>query len=266
METNQRTTLSESGEIPMTILNENCADGRVRTLKERLNGLGYDCGEGDFYDRRTTWAVRWFCRKNGLPDHGAVDETLWNAIFASDAVRGVMDSFQYYSMEDPLWADYPYDAANTPEVEVMSNSACGPTSMAMALSTALGRAILPPVLADWSNAHGFRDPDGIHGTDESFFPACAALYGMRTCQTPLTDAAGFIRAAADLDAGRILISNVVPGSPFTKYGHYNLIERFEDGRVKICDPVPKNMALPAYTVDQWLEGGWARYYIAVYHA
>ena len=247
----------------MEILHEGAVGVRVAELKKRLNALGYDCGEGDEFDRRTLWAVRWFCRQNGLTCADAVDEGLWRAIFDESAVRGVTDRFQYYSMRDPLWKDYPYDAANTPEIEVMSNSACGPTSMAMAVSTALRRAVLPPVLADWSNAHGFRDPDGIHGTDDSFFPACAELYGLSAELVEIADKASFDRAAAEIAAGHAIISNVVPGSPFTKCGHYNLIAGIEDGRVHICDPAPGNMNLPDYTVEEWLAGKWARHYIVV---
>ena len=75
----------------MEILHE-CAVGvRVAELKKRLNALGYDCGEGDEFDRRTLWAVRWFCRQNGLTCADAVDEGIWRAIFDESAVRGVTD-------------------------------------------------------------------------------------------------------------------------------------------------------------------------------
>lgn len=247
----------------MTILREKDFGAPVGALKARLNALGYDCGTGDRFDRRTSWAVRWFRRQNGWEDGDGVDGALWARIQSEDAVRGVTGAFQYYSMKDPLWADYPYDAANTPEIEVISNSGCGPTSMAMAVSTALNRAVLPPVLADWSNAHGFRDPDGIHGTDDSFFPVCAKLYGLTAELVPVEDEASFARAKAEIAAGNAIISNVVPGSPFTNCGHYNMISAIEDGRVRVCDPVPKNMDLPLYTVQQWLEGRWARHYIVI---
>lgn len=248
----------------MILLYEGCKNENVIALKARLNELGYDCGEGDVFDRKTAWAVRWFRRQNELAQNSdTIDDCLWARIHSEKAAPGVTTPFQYYSMKDPLWADYPYDAANTPEIELMSNSACGPTSMAMAVSTALRRAVLPPVLADWSNAHGFRDPDGINGTDDSFFPACAELYGLTARLMDVVDEHSFTRIAEERAAGNAVISNVVPGSPFTKCGHYNLISRIEDGRVHICDAVPKNMELPDYTVSEWLDGQWARCCIIV---
>lgn len=238
-------------------------DAGATLLKRRLNALQYDCGDGDIFDRRTVWAVRWFRRKNALPDGNYADDVFMQRLALPDAILGVTTAFQYYSMKDAMWADYPYDAANTPEIEVMSNSACGPTAMAMAVSSALHRAVLPPVLADWSNASGYRDPDGIHGTSDSFFPACAKLYGMNTEQVYVHNATAFERVQDALAAGCSVISNVVPGSPFTRYGHYNLISAVKDGRIHICDPVPENNALPVFTVDEWMKNQWCRYVILV---
>ena len=52
----------------------------------------------------------------------------------------------------------------------------------------------------------------------------------------------------------------MPGSPFTPNGHYNLIQRIENGRIHICDPNPKNASLPDYTIGEWLDGRWGRRY------
>ena len=185
----------------MEALREGAKGEAVAALKRRLNELGYDCGEGDEYDRRTAWAVRWFCRRNDLADSGEANAQVLARL--DSAAAGPADGYwQYYSMKDPLWAQYPYDAANTPEIERMEDSACGPTSMAIAVSTLLHRAVLPPVLADWSNAHGYRDPNGIDGTDDAFFPACAETYGLTAELVPLTDRGGAARRrGGDLQRG-----------------------------------------------------------------
>lgn len=244
----------------MEMWREGDAGARIGEMKARLDALGYDCGAGDAFDRQTAWAIRWFRRQNGLADGECADGGLLARLDSDGAVRGVPGEFAYYSMEDPLWADYPYDAANTPEIERMKDSACGPTSMAIAVSSLLRRAVLPPVLADWSNAHGFRDPDGIHGTSDAFFPACAERYGLFAERVEITGPESFARAEAELAAGHAIICNVVPGSPFTPNGHYNLIQRIENGRIHICDPNPKNASLPDYTIGEWLDGRWGRRY------
>ena len=245
----------------MAILRE--GDLGAAALKARLNALNYDCGDGDLFDRRTTWAVKWFQRQNGLPAEGVADEATLSRIDSDAAVPGVTEAEPFYSMKDEMWAKYPYKAANTATIERMEDSSCGPTSMAIAATALLRRAILPPVLADWSNAHGFRDPDGEGGTDDAFFPAIAAQYGLETELVPLDGAAAFDRVANELAQGSAVICNVVPGSPYTKYGHYNLIAALRDGRVRISDPNPVNAGLPDYAIGEWLENHWGRHCIFV---
>ncbi len=244
-------------------LYEGMMGDKVLELKARLTFLGYDCSEGNLYDRQTAWAVRWFCHKNDLPVSGELNDAVWARMTADNAVRGVGEDFPFYSMKDPLWAEYPYDAANTPEVETMSTSSCGPTSMAMAVSAATKRAVLPPVLADWSNQHGFRDPDGQDGTSDDFFPACAANFGLTATLVPLTDEASYAGIAGELSKGNAVIANVIKGSPFTRGGHYNLISKVEGDRIHICDPVPKNNELPPYTISEWAAGHFARHYLLI---
>ena len=245
----------------MAILRE--GDLGAAALKARLNDLNYDCGDGDSFDRRTTWAVKWFQRRNGLPAEGVADAATLSRIQSDAAIPGVTEDEPFYSMKDDMWAKYPYKAANTATVERMEDSSCGPTSMAIAATKLLRRAVLPPVLADWSNAHGFRDPDGVNGTDDAFFPAVAAQYGLETELVPLDGPAAFDRVADELAKGSAVICNVVPGSPYTKYGHYNLITAIRDGRVRISDPNLANAGLPDYTIDEWLENRWGRHCIFV---
>lgn len=248
----------------MEILREGLTGEQVCSLKERLNELGYDCGTGDEYDRKTAWAVRWFCHLSEIEETDAVDEALWTRIFAEDAKSGVVEEVPLYSQSAPIWKDYPYDAVNTPEIETMSTSGCGPTSMAMAISGALKKSVLPPVLADWANANGFRDPDGIDGTDESFFPACAELYGLFSEIVPVTGYESYERVKKEIAAGNTIISNVTPASPYTKCGHYNLISSIDDdGSIHIRDGSVKNMDLPPYTVTEWVEGKWCKLYLVV---
>lgn len=247
----------------MEILREGTSGAEVCALKKRLNALAYDCGEGDLYDRKTAWAVRWFRYLNEMGNDDTVDEAVWNRIFADDAKSGAVAEVPLYRQGAPIWKDYPYDAANTPEIETMCTSGCGPTSMAMAISGALKKSVLPPVLADWANANGFRDPDGINGTDESFFPACAELYGLFSEIVPVTGYESYERVKKEIAAGNTIISNVTPDSPYTKCGHYNLITKIEDGRIYIKDGSEKNGDLPPYTVEEWVEGKWCKLYLVV---
>ncbi len=247
----------------MDILREGMRGPQVAELKEKLNSLGYDCGSGDEFDARTGWAVCWFRHENGMEDSHEADDAFLARLASEDVVGGVSRPVQFYNMKDPIWRDYPYDAANTPEIETIATSGCGPTCMAMAVSTALRRAVLPPVLADWANASGFRDPDGINGTDESFFPACAEMFGLESEIITEMNEAAYARISDELRAGNAVITNVTPDSPYTKCGHYNIVSKIEGGRIFISDPNPKNRDLPAYAIGEWLEGNWCKLYMVV---
>lgn len=242
---------------------EGISSAEAREMKQRLYQLGYDVDDTEHFDMRTQWALRWFCQRNALQYDTCAMETLGKRLFSLDAKRGVDDGFPYYSMRDPLWADAPYDAALTPEIETISTSGCGPTSMAMAVSYALRRAVLPPVLADWSNAHGHRDPHGIEGTYDTFFPACAQEYGLTATLVPMEGEETFRAIDAHIQAGHSVIANVVPGSPFTSCGHYNLIAEIRGEYVHICDPSPRNMEKPDYTMREWIEGHWMRHCLVI---
>lgn len=59
----------------------------VTTLQEQLAYLGYfDRKPTGGYYKQTQAAVKAFQKQNGLADSGTVDETTWNALFATDAV------------------------------------------------------------------------------------------------------------------------------------------------------------------------------------
>ena len=77
------------------------------------------------------------------------------------------------------------------------------------------------------------------------------------------DRAGFACMEHALGEGHAVIANVVTGSPFTRGGHYLVIASVKEGRIRIADPNPKNMSLPDWTDENWLEGGWARHFLIV---
>ena len=148
-------------------------------------------------------------------------------------------------MNDPLWNSYPYDAANTSKTETVGKTGCGPTTMATIATNLLGKAILPPVLCDWSNKNGHRDPNGADGTRPSFFTECAKKYGLRTAiinissDNPLTSD-HFTLIDQVLRANSLVAASVNSNSPYTNGGHYIMIYKIENGKVYIKDPVKSN--------------------------
>jgi len=77
-------------EIPMVVVKPTLRKGdsgdSVKELQERLNELGYDCGEADGkFGSKTLTAVKEFQRKHGLTDDGVVGRLTWaELVKASD--------------------------------------------------------------------------------------------------------------------------------------------------------------------------------------
>ena len=81
------------------------------------------------------------------------------------------DDVVYYSQYDQQWQWHPFDIAN---------NGCGPTSMAMAISTLTGFIIDPTDIATFSQEGGHQTENG--GSYWSLFPAASEAYGLQCTQ------------------------------------------------------------------------------------
>lgn len=264
--------------MAITSLREGDQNSYVRTMQKYLHELKYDPGEIDgIFGRQTYWAVKWFQSMNNLRVDGICGKKTRNRMISNIATEGVPNSRGvwlygmeplFYYMGDSRWSQYPYDAKNTSKKETIGQSGCGPTTMASILTNLLGRAVLPPVLCDWSNAHGYRDPNGVDGTSPTFFRKCAEKYGLRseimsiTSKNPLKEW-HFVKIQTALESGSLVACSVNGNSPYTNGGHYIMIWKIEDGKVYIKDPVKKNNKLEAFPIGKWVDGKWVKRFIRV---
>lgn len=76
----------------------------------------------------------------------------------------------YFSQVDSRWSNKMYSKKND-KSQTIGTSGCGPTSMAMILSTLLGREITPVELCDFALKNGYRTLDS--GTSWMFYKAVA---------------------------------------------------------------------------------------------
>jgi hypothetical protein len=133
----------------------------------------------------------------------------------------------YYSQEDPRWAKLLYSNHRDPK-QTFGTSACGPTCAAMAFSTLLGRAILPPEMAKYAIDHGFRTDD--NGTDWGLFERAAKDYGLMCKRTGSLDEV--MLALADGANG---IAAMGPGHT-TGGGHYIHLVGIKGKWIDVFDP------------------------------
>ena len=151
---------------------------------------------------------------------------------ATDTIKEITEP------EDPLdriggvvyycTGEEPYKSASygTDSLELFS---CGPTTMAMIVSTLTDTVIDPIEMCNWSVDHGYWCPGG--GTYTAFLRAAAEEFGVPVQQAYWS--VDTIRAA--LDEGKLIMFTVGPGD-FTLGAHYLLLRGMtEDGDLLICD-------------------------------
>ena len=162
----------------------------VFAMQQKLIDKHYTYGQSDYYfDRRTEWAVKYFQKKNGLTVDGIVGPATMNKLNSSNAVIGVSSGIvgrnigdqaePNIKMGNSLWSSVAFDADYTSGVETIGTSGNAPTAIAITFTTLWENSIIPPVIATWAKANGYRDEYGNTGVTSSFFNAVAGEWDVR---------------------------------------------------------------------------------------
>lgn len=142
-----------------------------------------------------------------------------------------------YSQNDKRWASHDYSAKG--EKRTISSSGCGPTCMAMVVSSLAKKSITPVTMADWSVEYGYKFKN--QGTAYGYFAKQAKVYGLTVNQ--MNNASAYKNKSASvhktakkaLQNGDWLICCMGPGN-WTSGGHYVLVYAISDTKVYINDP------------------------------
>ena len=112
----------------------------------------------------------------------------------------------YFNQGDSAWNQNGY---------CIAKAGCGPTSMAVVISSLTGKWVTPLDTAIWGYQHGFYSREG---SAHEMIPAMAAAYGLR-CQGVGTDYQAIKKA---LKAGKPVVCLMGPGY-FTRGGHFMVL-------------------------------------------
>lgn len=112
----------------------------------------------------------------------------------------------YFNQGDNAWNQNGY---------CIAKAGCGPTSMAVVITSLTGKWVTPLDTAIWGYQHGFYSREG---SAHEMIPAMAAAYGLR-CQGVGTDYQSIKKA---LKAGKPVVCLMGPGY-FTRGGHFMVL-------------------------------------------
>lgn len=145
---------------------------------------------------------------------------------------GAVDVVYFNQTEEP-WADAPYGT------DTLCKYGCGPTTMAMAVSTLTGEVTDPALMAQWAAEHGYWASRS--GSYHTIVPGTAAAFGL-TVESPVEQTPDALRDI--LREGKLLAALVGPGH-FTQYGHFILLRGITpNGDILVADSnsIPNSLA------------------------
>lgn len=117
----------------------------------------------------------------------------------------------YFNQGDGAWNQNGY---------CIAKAGCGPTSMAVVITSLTGKWVTPLDTAIWGYQHGFYSREG---SAHEMIPAMATAYGLR-CQGVGTDYQAIKKA---LKAGKPVVCLMGPGY-FTRGGHFMVLVAIDD--------------------------------------
>ena len=136
----------------------------------------------------------------------------------------------YYMQTDDRWGNLYYgDATST---DTMAKYACGPTSMAMVVSSLTDISIDPIQMCAWAVQNNYWYPQS--GSLHSLIPDCAKAFGLQSEGVANdADAAGKISEA--LSEGKLIVALMGKGH-FTSGGHFIVLRGItEEGKILVAD-------------------------------
>ena len=138
----------------------------------------------------------------------------------------------YFNQSDPEWADKPYGS------DTIDRYGCGPTAMAMVVSSLCGELVDPAEMAALAAKQGYCAKG--RGSYLSIVNGIARTYGLAS------EAIGALTVDAVSDAlltGDLLVALVGPGH-FTSGGHFIVLRGVTlTGKLLVADPVSDERSL-----------------------
>lgn len=204
------------------ILDEETGEVYNKSADEMMAELG-------FSEEEKNWATLMY---NSLNDQYLDPDSSFGDVGGLPGYEGVTlgaageTQVVYYNQLDERWAYQSYGRSGT-----IGGSGCGPTALAIAVSTLTGNTVDPPAVAAWSVANGHRCEG--NGSYHSLIPEGAKYYGLKVEKLGRSSSR---ELAEHLSSGKLVIAIMAKGH-FTSSGHFIVLRGItQDGKVLVADP------------------------------
>ena len=149
---------------------------------------------------------------------------LYEGIIFTDGVTEVV----YYNQLDERWADLPYGTDN------IGGYGCGPTSMAIVVSSLTDQTVDPPTMAEWAYQNGYWCSG--NGSYHSLIPGAAEGFGLQWESISTDDPQAVVDTLA---SGKLIVALMSKGH-FTSSGHFMVLRGVtSEGKILVADPASK---------------------------
>lgn len=154
-----------------------------------------------------------------LPDGYESIASLGNIRFTDGQTEVV-----YFNQLDERYAGKPYGTDN------IGGYACGPTSMAIVVSSLTGDTVDPVEMSQWAYEHGYWCSGS--GSYHSLIPGAAEAWGLPVEGCSASEGQRIVDA---LSSGKLVVAIMVEGH-FTSSGHFIVLRGVRNGKILVADP------------------------------
>ena len=130
----------------------------------------------------------------------------------------------YFNQLDQRYANQPYGTDN------IGGYGCGPTSMAIVVSSLTDDLVDPIEMAEWAYRNGGWCKG--QGSYHSFIPNAAKAWGLPVEGCKASEPQRILDA---LSSGKLVVAIMSPGH-FTTGGHFIVLRGVKDGKILVADP------------------------------
>lgn len=148
----------------------------------------------------------------------------------------------YYNQADPQYVNAPYGT------DTIGPYGCGPTAMAIVVSSLTGQMVDPIQMAEWAYEQGYWYKG--RGSLHTLIPDAAKAWGLEVSGCTV-DEGDRLRAA--LSQQKLVVAIMGEGH-FTDTGHFIVLRGLdEDGKVLVADPASRERSAQAWGLALILE-------------